>query len=57
VATPKEEERDLPVFSSESEPQVSERAVACSESPEFGSPSDPYRRVQFQIGMASEVSL
>ena len=35
---------------------MSESAVARSESPVFGSPSDTSRRVQFQIGMASDVS-
>jgi len=56
VATPEEEERQEPLLSSESEPQVSESAVAHSESPVFGSPSDISRRVQFQIGTASDVS-
>lgn len=50
TATPEEEEKEEHVFSSESEPQVSERAFAHSESPVFGSPSDTSRRVQFQIG-------
>ena len=36
---------------------MSERTTAHSESPVFGSPSDTSRRVQFQIGMASDVSL
>jgi solute carrier family 4 anion exchanger 2 len=50
VATPEEEEREEPLLSSESEPQVSERTFARSDSPVFGSPSDISRRVQFQIG-------
>jgi len=36
---------------------VSERTVARGESPVFDSPSDTSRRVQFQIGMASDMSL
>lgn len=56
TATPEEEEREEPVLSSESEPQVSERAAVCSESPVFGSPSDSSRRVQFQIGMLFDIS-
>ncbi|PSN30595.1 hypothetical protein C0J52_24986 [Blattella germanica] len=44
-----EDEREEQILSSESEPQVSERAANYSESPVFGSP-DPSRRVQFQIG-------
>ncbi|XP_021924578.1 anion exchange protein 2 [Zootermopsis nevadensis] len=52
--SPEEEEKE-PVFSSESEAQVSERAAACSESPVFGSPSDASRRVQFQIGDTKSV--
>lgn len=36
---------------------MSERTFARSDSPVFGSPSDISRRVQFQIGMASDVSL
>ncbi|XP_069684208.1 band 3 anion transport protein-like isoform X3 [Periplaneta americana] len=50
TVTPEEDEREEPVLSSESEPQVSERAATCSESPVCGSPSDISRRVQFQIG-------
>lgn len=48
--------REEPVLSSESEPQVSERAAACGDSPLFGSPSDPFRKVQFQIGMPFDMS-
>lgn len=56
TGTPEEEEKEEPVLSSESEPQVSERAAVCSESPVFGSPSDVSRRVQFQIGMLFDIS-
>jgi hypothetical protein len=42
--------KEEPVLSSESEAQISERAAACGDSPVFGSPSDPFRKVQFQIG-------
>jgi hypothetical protein len=51
TASPEEELREEPVLSSESEPQVSERAAVYGDSPVFGSPSDPFRKVQFQIGM------
>ncbi|XP_023707501.1 band 3 anion transport protein isoform X2 [Cryptotermes secundus] len=50
TVSPEEGVREEPVLSSESEPQVSERAAACGDSPVFGSPSDPFRKVQFQIG-------
>jgi hypothetical protein len=57
AGTPEEEEKEEPVLSSESEPQVSERAAVCNESPVFGSPSDASRRVQFQIGMPFHITL
>ncbi|XP_063244472.1 band 3 anion transport protein isoform X2 [Bacillus rossius redtenbacheri] len=38
------------MLSSESEPQVSERAASFADSPLFGSPVEALRRVQFQIG-------
>nr|CAD7435244.1 unnamed protein product [Timema monikensis] len=47
LSTPSPEEG---VFSSGSEPQVSERAASFSDSPLFGSPAEASRRVQFQIG-------
>jgi hypothetical protein len=53
---PEEEVREEPVLSSKSEPQVSERAAACGDSPVFGSPHDPFRKVQFQIGMPFDMS-
>jgi hypothetical protein len=56
TGNPEEEEKEEPVLSSESEPQVSERAAVCSDSPVFGSPSDLSRRVQFQIGMPFDTS-
>ncbi|XP_046996664.1 band 3 anion transport protein [Schistocerca americana] len=49
-----EEERDETILSSESEPQVSERAASFGDSPIFGSPTDALRRVQFQIGEIAE---
>jgi hypothetical protein len=54
--SPEEELREEPILSGESEPQVSERAAAYGDSPVFGSPSDPFRKVQFQIGMPFEMS-
>lgn len=49
-----EEERDETILSSESEPQVSERAADYGDSPIFGSPTEALRRVQFQIGKYSD---
>ncbi|KAK7789062.1 hypothetical protein R5R35_002562 [Gryllus longicercus] len=50
-----DDDRDEPtLMSSESEPQVSERAASYSDSPIFGSPTDASRRVQFQIGEIAE---
>lgn len=55
--SPEEDVQEEPVLSSESEPQVSERAAAYGDSPVFGSPSDPFRKVQFQIGMPFDISV
>jgi hypothetical protein len=56
TVSPEQEVREEAVLSSESEPQVSERAAAYGDSPVFGSPPDPFRKVQFQIGMSFDMS-